>query len=251
MNKLVYLAIGGIWTILIAIVAYGIWAAPNIDVLFSLQKYKVVGQTYLDRQEVVPSDIRRDTPDDELVFIYAEYMKDFQRAENSYNAAHKLFNVAIEPRNLLGSGSLNNAYQRLQTLTAQTVASYELLARTQQRTIEEVQKLDPENMEVFGSNLDNFIEAIEVDEIPFRDEVTRKRLALEKYYKAMLDFLAQKAGQFKIDGRAIYFNTVEDQRYFEQLQKGRKEFETDLRKAFEQYQNNLRKTNAKIPVDIK
>lgn len=251
MNKIVYLAIGGIWAVMLAIVGFGIWAAPDIDVLMTLQKYKIVGQEYLDRKPIEPSEIPQDVPDDKFVLLYADYMQAFQQAENEYNSVHQLLKVAIKPQSLKGTGQLSGAYNRLKDLNAQTSASYEKLATAQQKAIATLESLDPEGMEVFGESIADAIESIEKDEITFRDDITKTRLALEKYYKAILDFLAQKNGEYSIDGSAVFFSTAQDQQYFDQLRRGRKEYERKLQESFEKYQHDLRAFNAKIPVDIK
>lgn len=251
MNRIVYIAIGGIWAIMFAIVGFGIWSAPDIDVLSTLQKYKVVGQDYLDRKEIVPSSIKQSVPDDRFVLVYADYMKAFQDSENNYNAAYNLFNVAIEPRSLRGSQSSDLAYKRLDSLVKATALSYDMLAKAQQKIIADLKSLDTEGMKVYGEAIDGAIETVKVEEVGFRDEVTRTRLALEKYYKAILDFIAQKQGQYSVDGTAIFFSTVADQQYYDQLRRGRKEYERKLNDAFKDYRQDLREFNAKIPVDIK
>lgn len=238
---------------MIAIVAFGVWASPDIDVLISLQKYKTIGQDYLDRKEIEPSDYKQNTPDDEFIKIYAQYMKDFQDSENAYNATFQLFQIAIVPSNLEGSGNLNAANERLQALSVQTIASYEALVKAHSKAIADMRGLKADKLEIFGSVIGDFVEAVEVDEVKFRDDVTKFRLTMEKYYQAQLEFLAQNQGQYSVDAAsgAIFFLTPEAQTYYDQLTKGRKEFELQLKQAFEKYQDNLRKSNAKIPVDVK
>ncbi len=251
MNKITYIAIGAIWAVLFAVVGLGIWMSPDVDVLASLQKYKIVGQDYLDRKDIVPSELKRSAPDDEFVYVYAQYLDKFQEAENDYNAAHQLLKVALQTRSLKGAKTLEAAYTRAAELKNANIASYEKMATAQAKLANDYNSIDTSEMKLFGEYIPFALERLELDEIPFRDEVTRSRLALDKYYSAILEFLAKKNGSYSIEGVSIYFTTSEDQTYYDELNSGMKGFQKKLRKAFADYQNDLREYNSKIPVDIK
>ena len=242
---------GAIWVFLFAIVLFGVFSAPDFDVLKSLQKYKVVGQQYLDRKEIDLSPLKVENPDDELVLIYAKYMQAFQISENKYDAEHSLLSVALAPQNISKPEQAQNAYQRLENLSKQTQDSYDILLNAQKNAVESLKLLKGKKLEVYGPVIDDMIEEIEVNEVKFRDNVTKSRLALEKYCRALIDFYVQKQGAFTVQGATVFFATPEDQQYYDQLKQGQKTYEQEITQAFEKYQQDLRESNSKIPVDIK
>jgi hypothetical protein len=248
MNRIVYISIGVIWLIVFSVVLAGVLVAPDVEAMGSLQKYKTVGQQYLDREIVDVSAIKVNDPDDEFLLMYAKYMLAFQNSENEYNAKHRLFQIALRPENLNNPELLLNAYDKLNILNQQTKDSYNELVKAKDDAKLALKKMKDMDLRIYKDALEPSLKQLEGSEFQFINDITQTRLALVKYYNAILDFLVQKEGAYTVENNIVTFSAPEDQQYYNQLKQGQATYEENLSKAFEVYQNELRTSNSKIQI---
>jgi len=251
MNKKLLIIIGIIWFIVFSIVLMGVLVSPDIDVLKSLQRYKILGQQYLDREVIDPAAVEVKIPDDEFLVMYAKYLLAFQKSENEWASKQRTVKVALDAQNLNNPELYANTQKKLNELSKQTQISYDRLLDAQNQALKTVEALKEKDLEVYAQALDQVITEIEGNEAKFRDDVTKARLALDKYYQAIFDFVVQKQGMYSVQGSLMSFFVEEEQVYYDQLREGQKEFERQLSRLYDDYKQDLRQSNSKIPVDIK
>ena len=237
MKKILYIVIALIWILVLVYIGMVYFKSPKADQVQSIRALMTVGENYLDNKPISETDVPGTDGNAEFVKAIAVYMEKLQEIENKVGSETRLLTVTIEPVNLSIPDNIDRNILKVDSYKKSVEDSYAKLETNVNELVARLDKIDPKDTMY---NIDDMKSQLGKDK-ESRDKISKNRLYMAEYVKALLEFMKSRIGYFKVSEGKVTFAAEADQAYYKQLTDGITGYKDEVEKLILEDREQVRK----------